>query len=176
MDPISIAVGLSQFAPALMRLFGAGDKSVAVAERVVGIAQAVTGGKTSEEALAIMQKNSEMQYAFNLKVMENETELEKLYLADTQSARNRDAEFIKSGSRNYRADTMYILAILVIGALVWAVLSSAMDEYAKGIITLVLGRFLGYLDNIYNFEFGSTRSNKDKDVAIKNLSASGKDR
>jgi hypothetical protein len=44
------------------------------------------------------------------------------------------------------------------------------NEYLKGIVTLVLGRFLGYLDNIYNFEFGSTRSSKAKDLTIEQLS------
>jgi hypothetical protein len=64
---------------------------------------------------------------------------------------------------------MYVLAVVLIAALVWIVLKSGLDEYAKGIITLVLGRFLGYLDNIYNFEFGSTRTSKTKDDSIKNL-------
>lgn len=32
-----------------------------------------------------------------------------------------------------------------------------------------LGRFLGYLDNIFNFEFGTTRSSQKKDDTILNL-------
>lgn len=169
MDPISIAIGLAQFAPALMRLFGVGEKSVAAAEKVIGIASAVTGGRTPEETLEIMQKNVEMQQAFNLKIMENSTELEKIYLADVKSARDRDMVIQTGGSHNYRADSMYILSIVVVFILVYAVLNSAIDEYAKGIITLVLGRFLGYLDSIYNFEFGSTRTSRAKDETIKNL-------
>ena len=166
---IPIALALAQYAPSLMRYFGAGDSSVAVAEKIVGVAKTVTGTDSPELALAMLKANTERQFEFNMAILKVDSELEILYLADVQSARLRDAEFIKNGSRNVRADTMYVLAVLVVGLLVWAVLSSNMDEYGKGIITLVLGRFLGYLDNIYNFEFGSTRSNKDKDVAIKNL-------
>jgi len=65
---------------------------------------------------------------------------------------------------------MYVLAVLLVAALVYVVLQSSLDEYGKGIITLVLGRFLGYLDNIYNFEFGATRANRAKDSTIENLS------
>ena len=43
------------------------------------------------------------------------------------------------------------------------------DEFAKGILTLVLGRFLGYVDNIYNYEFGTTRSSNKKDATITEL-------
>jgi uncharacterized protein YqhQ len=93
-----------------------------------------------------------------------------MYLQDTKDARTRDIEVRKISTHNYRADSMYVLAVLVIAALVYAVLRSDLDEYAKGIITLVLGRFLGYLDNIYNFEFGTTRGSKNKDDTINKLS------
>lgn len=170
MDPISIALALAQFAPSLMRMFGVGEKSVSTAEKVIGIAQNVTGATSPEQALEMLKVNSERQAEFNTAVLKANTELETAYLADIASARSRDSEFIKSGTRNYRADSMYFLSVIVVGILVWAVFTSDMDEYAKGIVTLVLGRFLGYLDNIYNFEFGSTRSSKVKDATISSLS------
>ena len=98
---------------------------------------------------------------------QNEITLVQLDTQNTSDARKRDMAL---GVHNYRADSMYILAVILLAGLVFVVLKSGLDEYAKGIITLVLGRFLGYLDNIYNFEFGSTRSNKTKDVTIENLS------
>jgi len=170
MDPISIALGLAQFAPSIMRFFGAGAKSTAVVDKVLDIAQTITGAPTSPEALAMLQKDKEMQQIFNMAVLQLDGELEKAYLADTQSARNRDVAIVASGAHNYRADSMYVLAIILIAALVYVVLKSGLDEYAKGIVTLVLGRFLGYLDNIYYFEFGTTRINRSKDTTIENLS------
>ena len=98
---------------------------------------------------------------------QNEITLAQLDTQNTTDARKRDTAL---GVHNYRADSMYLLAVLLIVGMVYVVLRSGLDEYAKGIITLVLGRFLGYLDNIYNFEFGSTRSNKTKDATIENLS------
>lgn len=169
MDPISIALALAQFAPSLMRMFGVGEKSVSTAEKVIDIAQSVTGATSGEQALEMLKANSERAAEFNMAVLKNNAELEMAYLADVGSARTRDAEFIKSGTRNYRADSMYFLSVVVVGILVWAVFTSDMDEYAKGIVTLVLGRFLGYLDNIYNFEFGSTRASKVKDETISTM-------
>lgn len=116
---------------------------------------------------------------------DNEAELRKFVLAkreqeiaefrveveDRTSARNRDVELAKVGRRNNRADLMFLLAVAIIGGLVWIVWKDqGINEYVKGIFTLVLGRFLGYLDNIYNFEFGTTRSSRDKDTTIEQLS------
>ena len=92
-------------------------------------------------------------------------------IQDRGSARERDSWFIKMGQHNWRADLMFALAVAVVTYLVWIVWKDeTLSEYFKGIVTLVLGRFLGYLDNIYSFEFGTTRGSKEKDETIKNLS------
>lgn len=94
---------------------------------------------------------------------------------DRDSARIRDAEFIKRGMTNNRANLMFFLAVVMVGAMVWIVWKDqSINEYVKGIFTLVLGRFLGYLDNIYSFEFGTTRGSKEKDETIKQLTGGGK--
>lgn len=98
----------------------------------------------------------------------------ELEVKDRDSARERDAWYVRMGQHNYRADLMFLLAVCMIAALVYIVWQDpAINEYVKGIFTLVLGRFLGYLDNIYNFEFGTTRGSKNKDETIKNLSGGG---
>lgn len=90
-----------------------------------------------------------------------------LEFKDRDSARSRDADLAKSGQRNYRADFMFFLAVAVIVGLVYAIWSEpGINEFLKGIVTLVLGRFLGYLDNIYSFEFGTTRSSQNKNETI----------
>lgn len=95
---------------------------------------------------------------------------------DRASARDRDAQFIKAGRWNFRADAMFLLALAVVSWLVWIVWKDdSINEYVKGIFTLVLGRFLGYLDNIYNFEFGTTRNSRTKDESIAALSRKGGD-
>ncbi len=174
MPIIPLALALAQFAPSLMRFFGVGEPSIAVAEKVVGLAQTITGATTPEEALVLMRDNAAKQAEFNMAVLTADTALETLFLADVQSARERDVDLAKTGSHNYRADSMYVLAVVLIAILVFQVLKSDLNEYAKGIVTLVLGKFLSYLDNIYNFEFGTTRSSKAKDDSIKSLATGGK--
>ncbi|HPV27318.1 MAG TPA: hypothetical protein PKV77_09125 [Bacteroidales bacterium] len=94
----------------------------------------------------------------------------ELEFKNVDSARERDAKIVAVTGHNYRADTMYVLAVMVICGLVFLIWRDQdVNEYLKGIITLVLGRFLGYLDNIYNFEFGTTRVNRAKDETINTL-------
>ena len=112
-----------------------------------------------------------------LRIEESKVDLEsfKEEVKDRDSARERDAWFVRMGAHNYRADLMFLLAVAIIAALVWIVWKDqGINEYVKGIFTLVLGRFLGYLDNIYNFEFGTTRGSKDKDATIKQLTGGDK--
>lgn len=96
----------------------------------------------------------------------------ELEFKDRDSARGRDAEIVKSGKRNYRADAMFLLAVTVICGLVYLIWKDPnINEFMKGIVTLVLGRFLGYLDNIYSFEFGTTRGSQNKDTTINTLAS-----
>jgi hypothetical protein len=166
--PVGIALALAQFAPSIMRFFGAGESSVGVAQEVVDIAQRVASPNlTPEQLLQRMQQDQELANAFNLAVLSANTDLERAYLADRDSARQRDMALARFGRHNRRADAMFVLAVSVICLIVWVVWSDPnISEFVKGIVTLVLGRFLGYLDNIYNFEFGSTRGSQSKDAIV----------
>ncbi len=169
MDPISIAFGLAQFAPQIIKWITGSDKAADAAGAVVDIAETVTGRKGAD-ALDALKADPALVLQFRQSVIAQEADLDKAYLADRADARKRDAVFISSGTRNYRADVMFFLAVAMIAGLVWLVWKDpSINEYMKGIFTLVLGRFLGYLDNIYNFEFGSTRASKAKDATIENL-------
>ena len=112
-----------------------------------------------------------------LRIEESKLDIEvfKEEVKDRDSARERDSWYVRMGRYNYRGDLMFLLAVAMIALLVWIVWKDpSINEYVKGIFTLVLGRFLGYLDNIYNFEFGTTRGSKSKDETINKLSGGGK--
>jgi hypothetical protein len=69
-----------------------------------------------------------------------------------------------------RTNALIILAYIMIAAcLVVTLQYSSIDDYAKSIVTLILGRFLGYIDQAYAFEFGTTRGSKQKDETISSL-------
>lgn len=170
MDPITIAMGLGQFVPGIIKLLTGSDKAADVAQHVVGVAQAITGTATPGEALATLQADPGKVLEFQQAMAAQQIDLEKSYLADTQSARARDTELAKAGVFNYRANSMAAGAgVLVVFCLVLVVWRSDMDDNAKAVITLILGRALGWIEQIFSFEFGTTRANKTKDDTINNL-------
>lgn len=163
-------MGLAQFAPGIIKLFTGSDKAENVAAAVVSVAQAVTGAPTPAAALAQIQADPNKVLEFQQAIAAQQADLEKAYLVDTQSARNRDIELAKAGIKNYRANGLAAGAgFLIILCLALAVWQSDMDENAKAIITLVLGRALGWVDQIFGFEFGTNRSSQTKDNTINNL-------
>ncbi len=168
---IPIALALAQMAPSLLRYFGVGESSVGVAEKVIDIAAIATGTKNPEEMVAVLKNNQEALLKFQTLVLEKDSELEKAYLSDRQDARKRDASFLAAGTRNYRADAMVgsayiIVALIVVG--IWN--NTEMSEFMKSTLTLLLGRLLGYIDQAFQFEFGTTRTSRTKDDTISNLS------
>ncbi|MGE4259157.1 MAG: hypothetical protein AB7F19_07435 [Candidatus Babeliales bacterium] len=164
-------LALAQFAPTIVRWIGGNKTSNAVTETIASVAKSVSGASSIEEAVNIFTSSQEKAYEFRLAMLEQDAKLEELYLRDMQDARARDRDFIKLGMTNARANFMFFLAVAIISGMVWIIWKDqSINEYVKGIFTLVLGRFLGYLDNIYNFEFGSTRASKEKDATITNLS------
>jgi hypothetical protein len=134
------------------------DKIKAAIENGTLTGEQITAIRTLEMTLKAEEAERGFRYA-------------DLEVKDREGARGRDAEIVKAGRHNYRADAMLFLAVIVTCGLVYMIWKEPnINEYMKGIITLVLGRFLGYLDNIYNFEFGTTRINRTKDETINQLS------
>lgn len=133
---------------------------------------------SSDDVLKLKQYEMDHEEELmRLRIEESKVDLEtfKEEVKDRESARERDSMFVRMGRHNWRADIMVALAALAVAWLVWMVWKQPdLNEYVKGIVTLVLGRFLGYLDNIYSFEFGTTRGSKDKDETIKQLSGGPK--
>lgn len=125
-----------------------------------------SGSLTGDQISAIRQLE------MKLKAEESERSFRyaELEFEDRDSARSRDVGLATAGRRNYRADAMFMLAVAVIVGLVYAIWKEpGINEFLKGVVTLVLGRFLGYLDNIYSFEFGTTRSSQTKDATIQSM-------
>lgn len=169
MAAITLINGIIQLAPSLTSLFKGSDKNVAAAELAAKVARNVTGTLTNDDALVSLTQNPEQLLAYENAIRQHERELENLMVEDKKSARERDAEFIRSGTRNYRADALAVVCVLVIviilGILVFV---PAMDDFAKGTITTILGAFLLQLNNIYSFEFGTTRKSDESNQKLIN--------
>jgi hypothetical protein len=164
MDPITVAMGLAQFAPQIIKWISGSDKAADAAEKVVDIAKIVTGREDGEGALAAIKADPALVLNFRQAVMTNEADLDKAYLADRADARKRDAEFVKAGRWNFRAD---MLALIAVGGLVlcmWFIArDSNLQERAINAIMFVAGVLAAAVRDVYSFEFGSSRGSKEKD-------------
>lgn len=172
MPIVPIALALAQFAPQLMRYFGAGETSTAVAEKVVDLAQAVTGTATPEAALAAIQADQQLQHAFRMRSLEIDSTLEQAYLADRSDARKRDVQLrALTGGSNTRADVMVGGAVVGLIACL-AVLVFFRNEIpgeVVGIVSTIAGIFGACLRDAFQFEFGSSRGSREKGDLIARL-------
>lgn len=144
-----------------------GDKAEKVAETVVDIAESVTG-KKGEEAVQAVKNNPETALAFLQAQMAQEVRLDELIVEDRKDARDRDKEYVKAGRRNYRADVMVICDFLGLLAclVVLAVFYKDLPGEATALISTVASIFGICLRDAHNFEFGTSRSSRDKDALL----------
>lgn len=119
-------------------------------------------GATPADLLAM--KNADQQFEKDMKALD--IELSKLEFQDKASARQ-----MQTTTKSWAPPLLSGLAIIIVVILAYYVIMTPnINEYAKGVVLLVLGRFLGYIDDIYSFEFGTTRTSRVKDETIQKLS------
>lgn len=74
---MGIALALAQFVPSILGLF-AGPKAAEVSQKVVDIAQAVTGKGTPDAALEALKADPNLVLQFQKSILEQKVELEKI--------------------------------------------------------------------------------------------------
>jgi hypothetical protein len=84
MDPISICMALAQFAPTIAGWLG-GSKAQDVAQKVVGIAQAVTNTNNPDQAVAAIQNDPAMAEKFQEAVLSRHLQLAQLAHDETMA-------------------------------------------------------------------------------------------
>lgn len=163
-------MGLAQFAPQLIGWITGSKDAAAGAQKVVDLAGAVTGKLDPSAALAALQADKTLQLQFQQAVMANEADLDKAFLVDVQDARRRDVELARAGVKNHRANVLAGAALsLVLICLAVVIWNSGAGDFEKATISLILGRALGWVEQLFSFEYGSTRNGKTKDETINNL-------
>lgn len=132
----------------------------------------------SPEQWADLQK-AQMEHKTDLARIS--ADLDKAYLGDRQDARDRDLEMRKAGYENKRADLMIlgdIVGLLAcLGAMLyitWLGVSGGESGQANPIIMAINGplgmltqQFANGLRDAHQFEFGSSRGSKEKDLNAK---------
>lgn len=168
MDPITLALGLANVAPSLLRWFGAGDKPVAIAEQAIQIARTVTGDGDAGRALAALQGDPRLAQEYRLAVLKADGDFEAAYLGDRKDARARDVALHAAGYRNARADWMVLFDVigLIACLLVLALFRTAIPGEVVGLLSTIASLFGLCLRDAHQFEFGSSRGSREKDALV----------
>lgn len=167
---IPLLIAASNIAPILTKFLGMGDATQKVAEKVADVATAITGITDPQEAIKKVQEDPAARSQFLLQVNAQYMTWDKMFLEDTQNARDRDVKLQTAGFRNNRANALTAFAasmICIILAII--IFKTSMDEWVKGVLLVYVGRLWGYLDQIFSFEFGTTKHSAAKDLTIADL-------
>lgn len=170
MDPITTAMALAQFAPQVIRWITGSDKAAEAADKVVSIAEAVTG-KGGMDAVDALRADPTMVLQFRTSLLQVEADLDKAYLADRADARARDVALAQAGRNNRRADVMIIGAVIGLLACLFVLVrfQGQVPGEVVGIVSTVAGLFGACLRDAFQYEFGSSRGSADKSALIEKL-------
>jgi hypothetical protein len=94
------------------------------------------------------------------------------HLLDTQDARKRDIRLHELRGVNRRADVLAILAISGLIAVIFALFRFQPPPTAEAVLLVLAGSLAGIVTQVYNFEFGSSKGSKEKDL-VRNGQAKG---
>ena len=159
---IALISGIIQLAPSLAKMFKGSEATQEAAEIAAKVARAVTGTEDNDSALAALQANPALLVEYQKALLQRESEIDALEVQDKSNARSRDIEFLHAGIRNYRADFLVGVSVLIILAVLAIVIAIPdVSEFAKGSLTTILGVFLNQLTNVFSFEFGTTKSSRE---------------
>ena len=183
--PIAISL-LKEFGPDLVGLI-AGDKAGDVAQKVVSIADDVTGGQCVDVAKEL-RENPELAFQFQTKLLENRGKLAALAIED----KKLDVEVERiDASKVIGAQQMQVAALgqddkfskqfiyyFAAGWSLFAMIFICWASFGKvsniRVVDTVLGFLLGTaISGIFQFFFGSTVKSQRKDETIHSL-ANGK--
>ena len=170
--PLILAGGLAlakAFAPSLVGRL-AGPRAEAVAEKVVGMAAALTGEADPERALKILQENPELLARFETRMAEIDLEEQRIHAEDRKGAR---------GMLTHLAELVpvAILAPILVSAIVtggfvgmlYAVIASPIPAENKDVVMLLVGALTIAFGQVVNFWMGSSKSSQDKTGLISRL-------
>lgn len=165
MDPITIAMGLSQFAPGIIKLITGSDKAADVASKVIGVAQAVTGTTSGTAALTALQADPAKVLEFQQAMGAQQVELERLYLADVQDARKMQVAALAQEDVFSKRFVYYFAAAWSIFSMVYfmAVTFSPPTAAGQRIADTILGVLIASVVGVmFNYFYGSTKGSAEK--------------
>lgn len=159
---------IAKFVPKVLSFFGK-DNEAKIAEKVVNIAEQVTGKKIAKPAdvTKAFEENPQLTEAFRQKLLDHEMELEKLALGDVKDARARDLELKKMGYSNIRGDLIVCCIFACIMANTYIIVTMTLPDAVMDMLDDLQTALVAWALIVMNFEFGSSRGSKEKDLIRK---------
>lgn len=165
MDPITIAMGLAQFAPGIIKLITGSDKAADVAGKVIDVAKAVTGETSGPAALAAIQADPAKVLEFQLAMTDKQLGLEKAFLGDVQNARamqvvalGQDDLFSKRFVY-YFAAAWSLFSMVYFMSVTFAPPAPAGQRIADTILGVLIASVVGVM---FSYFYGSTKGSAEK--------------
>jgi hypothetical protein len=166
---ITAAVSLAQYIPDLLQLFGRGEDS-AVAQKVLNIAQSISGKDDATQAMAAISASPDAQLAMQKMLLEDKWVQERLDLDNVKSARTMHEKNHVAADELGKHVIRWNLPLAFVLFLFNIVSLHFFKDQVE--ILLTLGNLTGFLMNsllkerqdIINFYFGSSLGSKTKDI------------
>lgn len=138
MDPITLALGLAQFVPGIIRWISGDDqsKAAAIADQVVAVAKDVTGTSSGEAALAAIKADPALALQLQQAWMAHDLSLaqeESRQLAEINATMRAEAASADAYVRRWRPTFGYAVALTwtaTMGAVSWAVIATPVQAPA----------------------------------------------
>jgi hypothetical protein len=177
MDPFTIITAATAVAKATGLSGWLGDKlggknGVKVAEQVMDIASAVTGGGTPDDIVASLNGNAELRFKLQERIMDQALEFERLHYADLANARQMQVAALQQEDTfskrfvYYFASFWSLASVLYIGFITFGTIPDANVRFADTCLGFVLGTLVA---SIVSYFFGSNRGSEAKNTTIAEL-------
>jgi hypothetical protein len=117
------------------------------------------------------EKAKELMYEFQLAEFAFQKEMEELAVRDRESARLREMEYVKAGRIDWEHILLAVIGISAFCFLLVVLVYKQLPAENRELFIHVAGIIEGVVFGIYNYNFGSTRSSRNKDQIIANNSS-----
>lgn len=169
MDPVTIAMGLSQFIPWVTKMLTGSDKAANIAQQVVGVAQAVTGTDSPEAAWNAVRADPAKIIEFQQAMASMEADLEKAYLLDMQNARAMQVAALAQEDHFSKrfvyvfAGLWSVFAMVYFGCVTFIDVPDEGRRVADTILGVLISTVMG---GIFSYFYGSTRGGEAKSAML----------
>jgi len=168
---MAAASALLESAPDLIRLFGkdggkSAERNAQAAEKIVEIAKTVTGEKTAEGAVQVIQENPEVAAQFREEAYKQRLELADLAEKSVAAARdfNKEEPAVWGSIRFVHIVSLLFILFSGIGAVIVLATATFSAELKASVVTLmIVGGWTGVKEYWLGSSYGSLRKDERKD-------------